>query len=148
MMPLRCRYAIPLATPSATCSALTCPTPPGFALHVAEGVASGMAYLHRKGIMHRDLKSANVLLVTSGGSIGTVKLTDFGVSVEVRHGRSPLDQTSAAGPPAHSPCLLPRCQVGHTVNNSASGKQEMSGEVGTLRWSRPSQGASNPKKRR
>ena len=49
-------------------SALQKLTPPGFALHVAEGVASGMAFLHRKGIMHRDLKSANVLIVGSSTS--------------------------------------------------------------------------------
>lgn len=92
-------------------SALGKPTPPGFALHVAEGVASGMAYLHRKGIMHRDLKSANVLLVgASTSTIGTVKLTDFGVAVE----------------------------VGHTVGpGTAPAKSELTAETGTLRWMAP-----------
>ena len=59
--------------------ALRLPTPPTLMLRVARAVASGMAYLHRRHIMHRDLKSSNVLLDTAGG----VKLTDFGVAVQV-----------------------------------------------------------------
>lgn len=35
---------------------------PEIALHLAWGMASGMAEMHDKGILHRDLKSANVLL--------------------------------------------------------------------------------------
>ena len=35
------------------CEACHRPTPPGFFLRVARGVASGMSYLHRKGILHR-----------------------------------------------------------------------------------------------
>eukprot|EP00966_Prymnesium_polylepis_P243419 5629063-Prymnesium_polylepis.1 len=47
-------------------------------MRVAHGVAAGMSYLHRRGIMHRDLKSANVLIDAGG----VVKLTDFGVAVQ------------------------------------------------------------------
>jgi len=88
-------------------SALRSATPPGFVMRVAEGIASGMAYLHRKGIMHRDLKSANVLI--DGG--GAVKLTDFGVATEVHEGgTSSLEMPDA---------------------------REMTAETGTLRWMAP-----------
>ena len=45
--------------------------PPGFTLMAASGVAAGMAHLHGRGVLHRDLKGANVLLDDAGG----IKLT-------------------------------------------------------------------------
>lgn len=41
-----------------------------------EQVLEGLAYLHRQGVIHRDIKGANLLVCTDG----TIKLTDFGVS--------------------------------------------------------------------
>ncbi|EGW33374.1 uncharacterized protein SPAPADRAFT_71227 [Spathaspora passalidarum NRRL Y-27907] len=43
---------------------------------IANGVLSGLDYLHSKSIIHRDIKPSNILLDTQGN----VKLCDFGVS--------------------------------------------------------------------
>ncbi|KAH7446743.1 hypothetical protein KP509_01G071900 [Ceratopteris richardii] len=45
-------------------------------LRMALNIAAGMEYLHMKGIMHRDLKSENLVL----GEDGVLKILDFGVS--------------------------------------------------------------------
>jgi len=45
-------------------------------LKIALDVARGMDYLHRRQIIHRDLKTANLLI----DGTGTVKIADFGVA--------------------------------------------------------------------
>jgi len=45
-------------------------------VHYAEQIVSGLQYLHRRGILHRDLKPDNILL----GAHDTVYLSDFGVA--------------------------------------------------------------------
>jgi serine/threonine protein kinase len=46
------------------------------ALFVAEEVLCGLAFAHQKGIVHRDVKPANVLITRRGG----IKVADFGIS--------------------------------------------------------------------
>jgi serine/threonine protein kinase len=57
-------------------TALQAATPPGFFGHVSLGVSAGMIHLHERGVLHRDLKSPNILLDSSS----VVKITDFGLA--------------------------------------------------------------------
>eukprot|EP01094_Clydonella_sp_ATCC50884_P002136 TRINITY_DN11643_c0_g1_i1.p1 TRINITY_DN11643_c0_g1~~TRINITY_DN11643_c0_g1_i1.p1 ORF type:complete len:1085 (-),score=383.55 TRINITY_DN11643_c0_g1_i1:312-3566(-) len=57
-----------------------------------EQVLQGLLYLHEQGVIHRDIKGANIL-TTKGG---TVKLADFGIAAEVS---STAENSSIMGTP-------------------------------------------------
>jgi serine/threonine protein kinase len=48
--------------------------------HVVEQVLRGLSAAHRCGVVHRDLKPDNVLLVARGGDPTFAKIVDFGMS--------------------------------------------------------------------
>jgi serine/threonine protein kinase len=52
------------------------PLEPRRAAAIASSVAAGLAYAHRHGVVHRDVKPGNVLLANDG----QVKVTDFGIA--------------------------------------------------------------------
>jgi serine/threonine-protein kinase len=66
------------------------PLPPGRAAYIAAEVADALEYSHQAGIVHRDVKPANILLCDDG----RVKVADFGIAKAAAVGRD-LTQTGA-----------------------------------------------------
>jgi tRNA A-37 threonylcarbamoyl transferase component Bud32 len=62
------------------------PILPSLAAYIVEQVLRGLDYAHRRGVVHRDLSSANVLVSRDG----EVKIVDFGIA-------APVDARGVAG---------------------------------------------------
>jgi serine/threonine-protein kinase len=59
------------------------PLPIGLAVAITAQVASALGYAHSQGLVHRDVKPANVLLSEEGPNLRRVKVTDFGIAKAV-----------------------------------------------------------------
>ncbi|MGW0038123.1 Stk1 family PASTA domain-containing Ser/Thr kinase [Gordonia sp. NPDC003376] len=67
------------------------PVAPRQAMTWMADVAAAMDFSHRNGIVHRDMKPANVMIDTSGA----VKVMDFGIARAMNDSTSTMTQTSA-----------------------------------------------------
>lgn len=68
------------------------------ALEIAAGIGDGLAFAHEQGIVHRDVKPANILFHRDGTPI----LSDFGIATDVK-----LDaRLTACGTTVGSPCYV------------------------------------------
>jgi eukaryotic-like serine/threonine-protein kinase len=76
--------------------------PPERALHVLDGVAGALAEAHEIGLVHRDVKPANIILCKQGGLFDVPKVVDFGLVKDLSGGEASLTATSSlAGTPLY-----------------------------------------------
>jgi serine/threonine protein kinase len=70
-------------------SKVTGPMPENIAVPIMTQVLSAFSYAHSKGIVHRDVKPANILITKDG----SVKILDFGIARILGEGNSNLTKT-------------------------------------------------------
>ncbi len=72
------------------------PQPEGRVIHILKQVCGSLAEAHSIGLIHRDVKPANILLNVRGGMFDVVKLLDFGL-VKLVDNSSEAQVTKAGG---------------------------------------------------
>ena len=73
------------------------PVPPEAAAALARGLAEALAVLHRRGVIHGDLKAGNVLF-RGGADLSAPVIADFGLAREAGGGRRPAGTLAAMAP--------------------------------------------------
>ncbi|ARP71161.1 serine/threonine protein kinase [Streptomyces pluripotens] len=59
------------------------PLPPVFVCTLLDQLLSGLAAVHAEGVVHRDIKPANVLLEATGTGRPRLRLSDFGIAMQL-----------------------------------------------------------------
>ncbi len=67
------------------------PMAPRRAMEIISDVCAALDFSHRNGIVHRDVKPANVMI----NRAGAVKVMDFGIARAISDASSPMTQTAA-----------------------------------------------------
>ncbi len=81
---------------------LTGPLPPGRVVHLLSQVCASLAEAHELGLVHRDVKPANVIVTCRAGIADLVKVLDFGLVKDIAHG----DDRSMAGQVLGTPITM------------------------------------------
>ncbi|RLV01445.1 serine/threonine protein kinase [Streptomyces griseocarneus] len=68
------------------------PLPPYFVCTVLDQLLSGLAAVHKEGVVHRDIKPANILMEATGKGRPHIRLSDFGIAM--RKGEPRLTDTN------------------------------------------------------
>lgn len=79
------------------------PQPPARVVHVLEQVAGALGEAHSIGLIHRDVKPANIVLCRQGGELDVAKVVDFGLvkELEQRHPATVSQEGTISGTPLY-----------------------------------------------
>ncbi|MFH8657644.1 protein kinase domain-containing protein [Streptomyces afghaniensis] len=84
------------------------PLPPAFVCTLLDQLLAGLAAVHAEGVVHRDVKPANILLEATGTGRPRLRLSDFGIAM--RLGEPRLTETNlVVGTPGY---LAPEQMMG------------------------------------
>jgi serine/threonine-protein kinase len=76
------------------------------ALPIFIQVAEGLAHAHEQGIVHRDIKLSNIMLVTQNGVLDIVKIVDFGIAKQWLKTDNNMEAFTLAGEVHGSPLYM------------------------------------------
>ncbi len=82
---------------------------------LALGIAHGLAYLHTRRFVHRDMKPANVLV--DDGAATSAKLCDFGLAKRRAHDAASLTMTTGVGTPVY---MAPESILGESAGDGSA----------------------------
>lgn len=82
------------------------PIPADKAVEIFVQICDALAHAHHKGIIHRDMKPSNVMLVKHGESNDFVKLVDFGIAKLMPHAELEGQRLTATGEVFGSPVYM------------------------------------------
>jgi serine/threonine protein kinase len=88
---------------------------PALALSVTKQMVSALSAAHAVGLVHRDFKSSNVILIPASAGRTRAVITDFGLSLKMLQGAGGLSEPGGMGTPGY---MAP--------------EQELDGDVGPL----------------
>jgi serine/threonine-protein kinase len=84
---------------------------------IVRQVASALQFAHDRGVLHRDLKSANIMLTSDGEGVEWVKVVDFGLSKPLDSVPSEVTQAGAVlGTPEY---MAPEQVAGRPLDSRA-----------------------------
>lgn len=75
--------------------------PPSLALHLFEQVCEGLQVAHSRGILHRDIKPDNIILLHHKGDPHFVKVIDFGIARRIVGSGGPHLTNESLGTPLY-----------------------------------------------
>ncbi len=89
------------------------PVPLSRALNYVEQMAAALDFAHERGVIHRDVKPANILITPEGRLL----LTDFGLVKIIADGQGPQTRLTGAGAPVGTPdYMAPEQVIGEVVD--------------------------------